>query len=185
MGSDKVITHLQMTNSAQLRWARVVEGLVLVPINDPAGVSLPQLREVHDRIASAHRWSSLTWSHRNWVEWLSDPALRHWWIEVNDQLAGWGCLRWHSGPEVELDTFGLMPECIGHGYGGYALALLTQSAWNLPGPQHRAEPGGPTRRVWLHTSSWDHPHALANYLARGFAPVEDHDEKRLRGAGPG
>ncbi|MFI6240214.1 GNAT family N-acetyltransferase [Micromonospora sp. NPDC050795] len=99
-------------------------------------------------------------------------ALRHWWIEVNDKLAGWGCLRWHSGPEVELDTFGLRPEYTGHGYGGCALSLLTQAAWNQQGPQGSAEQGGRTRRVWLRTSNWDHPHALPNYLARGFALVE-------------
>ncbi|MEU8391322.1 GNAT family N-acetyltransferase [Micromonospora sp. NPDC048843] len=133
---------------------------------------MSQLREVHDRFALAHRWSSLVWSHWDWIEWLSDPALRHWWIEVNDELAGWGCLRWHSGPEVELDAFGLRPEWTGHGCGGWALSLLTEAAWNLQGPQGSAELGERTRRVWLHTSSWDHPQALANYLARGFAPVE-------------
>jgi len=26
------------------------------------------------------------------------------------------------------------------------------------------------RRVWLHTCTLDHPHALANYMARGFVP---------------
>ncbi|SIM87573.1 GNAT family N-acetyltransferase [Micromonospora cremea] len=171
MHSEKLITCLQMTSPGQLRWARAVEGLALVPVKDPAGDSLSQLQEVHDRIALAHRWSSLAWSRQNWVDWLSDPALQHWWIHVNDKLAGWGCLRWHSGPEVELDTFGLRPEYIGHGYGGYSLSLLTHAAWNLLGPQNGVELGGRTRRAWLRTSSWDHPHALANYRARGFVPV--------------
>jgi len=31
-------------------------------------------------------------------------------------------------------------------------------AWQLPG----------TRRVWVHTCTQDHPHALANYRKRGF-----------------
>lgn len=35
------------------------------------------------------------------------------------------------------------------------------AAWSLP-----AEP--PVRRVWLHTSTADHSHALPNYLGRGF-----------------
>jgi hypothetical protein len=30
--------------------------------------------------------------------------------------------------------------------------------------------------VWLHTSSFDHPQALANYLARGFR-VYDTEER--------
>jgi hypothetical protein len=32
----------------------------------------------------------------------------------------------------------------------------------------RREVGSPTKRVWLHTSSKDHPRALSNYLACGF-----------------
>ncbi|RLP98860.1 GNAT family N-acetyltransferase [Micromonospora sp. CV4] len=168
MHSEKVITYLEMTGPAQLRWAKAVEGLALAPVEDPAGVSLSQLQEVHDRIAAAHRWSSLAWSTRHWVDWLSDPALRHWWIRVRDEVAGWGCLRRHPGRDVELDTFGLSPEYIGHGYGGYSLSLLTHAAWSLQWPENGVELDGRTRRVWLRTSNWDHPHALANYQARGF-----------------
>ncbi|MDG4762103.1 GNAT family N-acetyltransferase [Micromonospora sp. WMMD710] len=171
MHSAKVVTYLEMTGPAQLRWAKAVKGVALVPVEDPVGASLSQVRQVHDRIAAAHRWSSLAWSTQDWVDWLSAPTLRHWWIHVRDEVAGWGCLRRHSGPEVELDTFGLSPEYIGHGYGGYSLSLLTQVAWNLPWPENGGEADGRTRRVWLHTSRWDHPHALVNYQARGFVPV--------------
>jgi len=61
---------------------------------------------------------------------------------------------------VEITTFGLVPEFVGRGIGGYALTLAVRLAWRLPG----------ARRVWLHTSSKDHPNALPNYRARGFEP---------------
>jgi len=128
---EKVVTHLQMTNASQLRPARTICGLVVTPVEDRAGQDQALLRSVHDRIAPVHRWSSLAWSQRQWQDWLSDPRLHHWWIKLNDGVIGWGCLREHSGPEVELDTFGIVPEDIGHGYGGYALTLLTQTAWTL------------------------------------------------------
>jgi hypothetical protein len=38
------------------------------------------------------------------------------------------------------------------------LTLSTRLAWDLGGVD----------RVWLHTSSFDHPHALHNYRSRGF-----------------
>jgi hypothetical protein len=57
-----VVIHLQMTSPNPLRPARVVEGLTLAPIVDPAGQDLSQLQALHDRIAAAHHWSSLTWS---------------------------------------------------------------------------------------------------------------------------
>jgi hypothetical protein len=75
---------------------------------------------------------------------------------LDGELAGLGCLRWHPGPEVELDTFGLVPEYIGLGYGGYALTLLTRAAWTLTSPYIDDAADAVVQRVWLQTSSWDH-----------------------------
>jgi GNAT superfamily N-acetyltransferase len=47
---------------------------------------------------------------------------------------------------------------IGKGIGGGMLSLAVREAWKIKG----------TQRVWLHTCSEDHPHALANYQKRGF-----------------
>lgn len=75
----------------------------------------------------------------------------------------------HPGSEVEIKSFGLLPESIGKGLGGFALTLAIEQAWNL-------EPG--VTRVWLHTSSKDHPRALPNYHRRGFSTfaTRHHDE---------
>ena len=43
----------------------------------------------------------------------------------------------------------------------------------------RLPPGAPTRRVWLHTASADHAHALPNYLARGFQVVRSEVRRKL------
>jgi GNAT superfamily N-acetyltransferase len=169
--NPKVIINLHMTSRDQLSWATPVQGLAVTPMDDPTGRDFAELRAVHDRIAAAHHWSSLTWSGQQWIDWLDDETKHHWWIKLHGTVIGWGCLRRHPGPEVELDTFGILPEHIGHGCGGHALSLLTDIAWRLsdPGPT----PGTTTavRRVWLHTSSWDHPHALANYRRRGFVVI--------------
>ena len=58
---------------------------------------------------------------------------------------------------MEVASFGVLPQFIGRGLGGLLLTAALERAW---------EEG--TRRVWLHTCSWDHPHALANYKARGL-----------------
>lgn len=163
----ETVLHVEMTAVEQLRPARPVRGLELVPIHDPGGSDLALLRSVHDRLAAAHLWSSLAWTEQQWRSWVSDAAVRHWWIRAGDDVIGWGCLRAHPGDEMEIDSFGIVPEAIGHGFGGYALTLLAQIAWH-------STPS--VRRVWLHTSTWDHPHALANYRARGFV--------RPSGSGP-
>jgi hypothetical protein len=36
----------------------------------------------------------------------------------------------------------------------------------------------PVRRVWLHTSSRDHPHAKPNYERRGFRPFRTEQRRR-------
>ena len=51
----------------------------------------------------------------------------------------------------------MIPEFIGQGLGKYLLSQAIAKAWELQ-PQ----------RIWLHTCSLDHPHALGNYLKRGF-----------------
>ncbi len=58
---------------------------------------------------------------------------------------------------VEIAYFGLAPDAIGRGLGKHLLSCAVRDAWAL----------GPTR-VWLHTSTLDHPHARSNYEKRGF-----------------
>jgi GNAT superfamily N-acetyltransferase len=171
----KVITYLQMTSPDQLNCARLVHGVTVTPVEQPAGCDFAKLRAVHDRIAVAHHWSSLTWSRQQWIDWLDDTTLHHWWIKLHGEAIGWGCLRRHPGPEVELDTFGIVPEHLGHGYGGHALSILTNIAWRLHGLGTAPGISPAVRRVWLHTSSWDHPHALTNYRKRGFLSASTPD----------
>lgn len=161
----KVVTFLEMTSPHELRPARVVPGLRLVAVADPV-VEMPTIRALHDDIARPHGWSSLDWDEEQWRRWLADPALHHWYVEVAGERIGWACLRSRDG-EVEINSFGLRPDALGRGYGGAALSALTEVAWQL----HAGGGGQPAvavRRVWLHTSSKDHPHAQLNYRARGF-----------------
>jgi len=43
---------------------------------------------------------------------------------------------------------------------------------------------GAVNRVWLHTSSFDHPHALPNYCNRGFRPFRVEHRPRELPTGP-
>jgi GNAT superfamily N-acetyltransferase len=70
-------------------------------------------------------------------------------------------------------VFGLVPEFVGRGFGGHLLTLGTRLAWETEHPG-----GTATRRVWLQTSSHDHPHALANYRRRGFRIFRTEQRRR-------
>ncbi|WP_007519316.1 MULTISPECIES: GNAT family N-acetyltransferase [Pseudofrankia] len=156
----EVVTFLEMTSLDQLRAGRVVPRLTLVGTDDEALV-----RETIVRVGTPYRWPSATWSDLAWADWFADPRRQSFLLRADGDIAGVLETTVHPPHEVEIVSFGLVPEHVGTGIGGHALTLAVRLAWNL---------GHPTldevQRVWLHTSTLDHPNALANYRARGFRP---------------
>jgi GNAT superfamily N-acetyltransferase len=78
----------------------------------------------------------------------------------------WVSYDFHPDGDVEIEIFGLLPEFVGKGLGGFALTFAIQRAW---------EPAPSVNTVWLHTSTLDHPHALPNYHRRGFGTFKTED----------
>jgi GNAT superfamily N-acetyltransferase len=88
---------------------------------------------------------------------LADPEVEVNVLWADGVPAGYAELDRRAPPDVELAYFGLMPEFIGQGLGGYLLDWAIHHAW-------RARP----RRFWLHTCDLDHPRALEVYRKLGF-----------------
>ncbi len=93
--------------------------------------------------------------------------MHSWVAQVGDETAGFVELEGDANGDVGIVVFGLVPEFQGRGFGGSFLTLATETAWRIG-----SLAGGPTKRVWLQTSSGDHPQALANYERRGFRAFE-------------
>jgi GNAT superfamily N-acetyltransferase len=73
-------------------------------------------------------------------------------------LVGWYELRAAPADQaVEIAYFGLVPGAVGRGLGKQLLACAVHDGWSRGAV-----------RIWLHTCTLDHPHALPNYRARGF-----------------
>ncbi len=76
--------------------------------------------------------------------------------------------------EVEIAYFGLLPQWAGRGLGVPFMTAALEHAWKPD-----------TRRVWLHTCTFDHPGALRFYRKCGFEPyqrgLEIFDDPRLNG----
>ncbi len=62
-------------------------------------------------------------------------------------------------PDIELAYFGLTPDAIGKGLGGYLLGEAVRAAWSYA-----------PLRLWVHTCTLDHPRALGVYQQAGFKP---------------
>ncbi len=76
--------------------------------------------------------------------------------------------------EVELGYFGLVPEFLGQGLGGYFLRWAVARAWSYR-----------PRRVWVHTCELDHAAALPVYLKAGFEVYDKQTIQQVMGEGTG
>ena len=150
------MTYVEMTDRSQLNPGTVVPGLTLAN----ADQQLPLVAEILARIGAPYGWRSSQRTSEEWPAWFAEhPGRTCWLLAVDDEPAGVAIYDPHPGDDVEIKTFGLVPEFTGKGLGGHALTLAIRQGWDLVAG---------TRRVWLHTSSADNPNALPNYHRRGF-----------------
>ncbi len=94
----------------------------------------------------------------DWKKYAESENLRTWVAYYKGSIAGYYELEKQTDGNVEIAYFGLAPNFIGKGLGGYLLSQAIKSAWTFQD----------TKRVWVHTCTLDHKSALANYQARGF-----------------
>jgi len=133
----------------------------------PSGASVvreysrePELfRSLYRDVGAPYAWvDRLPWTDDQWRDYVSKPDVEMWLLFVGGTRAGYFELAGEpDGNTVQIAYFGLLPAFVGRGLGG---ALLTSAI--------RAARARGDVRVWLHTQTADHPHALANYRSRGF-----------------
>jgi GNAT superfamily N-acetyltransferase len=156
---DQTVTYLEMPARDQLIPGRPPPAPL--ELREVDSETLDLAHSIDLRIGAPHHWRQ--WPLDRWHEQLGRPEIRAWIAWVDDDPAGLAALDRQGDGDVEITIFGLVPELAGKGFGGHLLTVTTRLAWDLEWPG-----GGHTNRVWLHTSSLDHPNALPNYLARGF-----------------
>jgi GNAT superfamily N-acetyltransferase len=163
---NEIVTHVEMTAPSQLIPAAPVPGLTLEPVDRGA----PFIPGMLARIGAAYSWESASRTGREWAAWFAGhPDRTFWLLSLAGEPAGMVTYDLDPGDDVEIVTFGLLPEFVGKGLGGFALTLAVQQAWAL---------APAVNRVWLHTSTLDHPHALPNYRRRGFSVFKTEQRER-------
>ncbi|MFJ9752869.1 GNAT family N-acetyltransferase [Streptomyces chartreusis] len=154
----EIVTYLHMIHPTQVRASPPVNGLSL-----HRAATLDGIRALHETIGSPHHWARCSWSEKQWEQWLHDPRHTQWLFTLGGDTIG--ALELDSSGEgsVEIVVFGLLPTYTGQGLGAGALSLAARTAWATTDSN-----GQPPQYIWLLTSTLDHPHALPNYLSRGF-----------------
>jgi len=162
----EIVTYVEMTAPGQLIPAAPVPGLTLEAVAHGS----PVIPAVLARIGAAYDWKSSRRTEREWAVWFAGrPDRTFWLLSFEGAPAGMVTCDLHPGGEAEIVTFGLLPEFVGKGLGGFALTLGVQQAWAL---------SPSVNRVWLHTSTLDHPRALPNYHRRGFRTFRTEQGER-------
>jgi GNAT superfamily N-acetyltransferase len=88
---------------------------------------------------------------------IHKPAIEIFVLYVRGVPAGFFELDTAAPRETKLCYFGLIPDFIGRRLGPYLLQAAIDRAWSRP-----------IDRLWLHTSTFDHPKALRVYQQAGF-----------------
>ncbi|NKB71512.1 MAG: GNAT family N-acetyltransferase [Candidatus Latescibacteria bacterium] len=118
---------------------------------------------LHQLVGVEFRWGGRQhWGLQEWTQYVDRPELETWVAYVEGTPAGYYELEKQDDGSVRIECFGLRRPFIGRGYGGTLLARAIDRCWEM-GADH----------VWLSTCSHDHPHALKNYLARGFKLIRE------------
>lgn len=101
-------------------------------------------------------YSRLKWTLADWKNLVEKETVTTWIGYIKGSPFGYIELV-RQAESVEIAFFGLLPQYIGMGLGGFLLSEAIRLAWEL-NPQ----------RVWVHTCTLDYKYALNNYLARGL-----------------
>ena len=114
----------------------------------------------YKNIGKKHRWTDrLVWSEADWIKYFSNTKVKTYILKVEYELAGYFELIFHSDlQEIEIAYFGLLEEYHNKKLGGHLLSFAIKKSFEKE----------KIKRVWVHTCTFDHKNALANYLARGM-----------------
>tara|TARA_B100000767_G_C19364872_1_gene369423 strand:+ start:14 stop:520 length:507 start_codon:yes stop_codon:yes gene_type:complete len=111
------------------------------------------------QIGKDHFWRDrLLWSDKEWHKYVDNVNLNTGVMKFEKNLIGFYEQEFHKKKnEIELIQMGILKEYQGKKFGSFLLKYITHKAFVKN-----------VERVWVHTCSLDHKHALDNYLSKGF-----------------
>ena len=119
-------------------------------------------RTLFRSVGASWLWfSRLAMSEERLSAIIQDPAVEVFAaVDADGREVGMLELDFRTPGAAELGYVALLPEWTGQGHGRWLMAEALMRAWR-PGVE----------RVWVHTCTLDHPHALGFYQASGFTAV--------------
>ncbi|MDC1096111.1 GNAT family N-acetyltransferase [Pelagibacteraceae bacterium] len=120
----------------------------------------------YKQIGIDHYWRDrLVWSDKEWAKYVAKENFETWIMKKNDELVGFYEQEFHpSIKEVELINMGILKEYRGKKLG----SLLLKHSIKVATSKN-------PNRMWVHTCSLDHAHALKNYESKGFKIFKEEE----------
>ncbi len=113
----------------------------------------------YKNIGKDHQWvDRLIWTDKQWIDYVSNENVKTYILKKDQNLAGFFELIFHKNKnETEIAYFGLFKEYQNKKLGSFLLSSAIKRSFSKN-----------IKRVWVHTCSLDHKHALNNYISRGM-----------------
>ena len=113
----------------------------------------------YKEIGKNHRWTDrLSWNDKNWINYINNSSVVTYILKNKEDLVGYFEQNFNNEKlECEIAYFGILEEYFGKKLGGYLLSEAIKKSFEKN-----------SKRVWVHTCSLDHKHALNNYISRGM-----------------
>ena len=157
---EAVRSHLELRNVRSLRRSPAPQLDVALAEERPTPA---EYRAMYTAVGERWQWRDrLLLTDQELEARLASPHVHVWPLRVESRFGGFFELQRYPDARVEIMYFGLAPDFIGRGLGGWLLTRAVEEAFAL-GASH----------VTLHTCTLDSPHALPNYLARGFVVMRE------------
>jgi len=113
----------------------------------------------YKQIGIDHYWRDrLIWSDRTWSKYALNKNLETWIMKLDKDFVGFYEKEYHPNKnEIELINMGILKDYQGKKFGSFLLEHFIKESLRLK-----------PKRLWVHTCSLDHKHALPNYKSKGF-----------------
>ena len=130
--------------------------LIIEKVNPP---NIELNKFFYKNVGKNHRWiDRLSWDNLKWTSYVENKNVSTYILKFNKDLVGYfEAIKDSSQNSCEIAYFGLLDEYIGKKFGGYFLSQAIKVCFEIK-----------SKRVWVHTCTLDHIHALKNYLNRGM-----------------
>ena len=130
--------------------------LIIEKVNPP---NIELNKFFYKNVGKNHRWiDRLSWDNLKWASYLDNNNVLTYVLKLNDELIGYfETIQDLPNKSSEIAYFGILKDFIGNKFGGYLLSEAIKKCFELN-----------CNKVWVHTCTLDHEHALKNYIDRGM-----------------